>query len=226
MNISKSLPYHNIKTPCFRTFSNNIEKQMYDIKTNGISVNNNKILVLIAFVTGDMPALSKMSNHVDHTAYYSCMWCYVKGQYLHECRCILFNGGINEQPRTDESYLNDIYNVQRYGYRDHYGVKEEANISLLIDTTEPSTFLIDGMHTIFLCHAKRKKKDSTVLFKCTINKCSAFITIDRNNNVIHGMKRKIEEDPDRQIPQVYKERSISDRYGDMVGKLPCLASVR
>ncbi|CAF1477415.1 unnamed protein product, partial [Didymodactylos carnosus] len=53
-----------------------------------------------------------------------------------------------------------------------------------------------------------------------------FITIDRNNNVIHGMKRKIEEDPDRQIPQVYKERSISDRYGDMVGKLPCLASVR
>ncbi|CAF1590178.1 unnamed protein product [Didymodactylos carnosus] len=136
MNISKSLPYHTMKIPCFRTFSNYIEKQMYDIKTNGISVNNNKILVLIAFVTGDMPALSKMSNHVDHTAYYSCMWCYVKGRYSPECRCILFNGGINEHPRTDESYLNDIYNVQRYGYRDHYGIKGEANISLLIDTID------------------------------------------------------------------------------------------
>ncbi|CAF1479907.1 unnamed protein product [Didymodactylos carnosus] len=70
-----------------------------------------------------------------------------------------------------------------------------------------------------------ENKDLTVLFKCTINKCSAYITVDSNNNVIRtsslhnrmvktdeetksvirGMKRKIEEDPGHPMPQVYKE---------------------
>ncbi|CAF0819804.1 unnamed protein product [Didymodactylos carnosus] len=67
-----------------------------------------------------------------------------------------------------------------------------------------------------------ENKDSTVLFKCTINKRSAYITIDLNynvirtsvfikpyvkideetKNVIRGMKRKIEEDPGHSVPQV------------------------
>ncbi|CAF1651922.1 unnamed protein product, partial [Didymodactylos carnosus] len=90
-------------------------------------------------------------------------------------------------------------------------------------------------------------KDSSILFKCTTNKCSASITVDTSNNmiresgkhdhevrmeeeirnVIRGMKRKLQEDPSRPIPQVYEEeRAIFGRAGGAVGKLPRLEGVK
>ncbi|CAF1615428.1 unnamed protein product, partial [Didymodactylos carnosus] len=86
------------------------------------------------------------------------------------------------------------------------------------------------------------------LFKCTINKCSAYITVDTNNNVIRtsgvhnhlvkidekaksiipGMKRKIEEDPSSNTTSVKSRTCYFRKVKEacVVGKLPCLADVR
>jgi len=65
---------------------------------------------LVFGITGDCPALSLVCNFINHNGYFSCWYCFIKGQHINHKRQYRY-GSINL--RTTEQYLKASKKAER-----------------------------------------------------------------------------------------------------------------
>ena len=145
--------------PNFKLILEKLSRQLGHLKNVGLKIYRQRpVPILFPILLGDMPALADMVNFVQHTAYHACMFCTNKGQYCHRGHCVIYPNEENYSLRTPEDFNRYAQmaaaqprarSVQTVGLR---GVSE---FSKILDIPMPYSIAIDGMHTSFLCHAKK-----------------------------------------------------------------------
>jgi hypothetical protein len=148
------------KKPNFRVIFEKLSKSLARLKNEGVEINNNKkIKILFPMLMGDMPALSSMVQFVEHNAFYACMFCNTKGTYNKDGHCITYFLDNDAELRTSENFEKCAQLAAsmktRLDRERTKGIKGLSAFSEILDVPLPHSVVIDAMHTVFLCHAKK-----------------------------------------------------------------------
>lgn len=102
-------------------------------------------------ITGDCPAISLLCNFINHNGFFSCWYCFIRGETRQRKR------QYDEMPlqlRSVVQFAKFAHEAQltgecRYG---HYGL---SVIHELLDVPLPNSIIIDYLHVTLLGHTKR-----------------------------------------------------------------------
>ncbi|XP_066910130.1 uncharacterized protein [Clytia hemisphaerica] len=135
--------------PPFTEFMNDFVVEMNHLIQNGFIFQNVHYHVSLFCLTSDSPARSGIKGIIQHTGYFSCERCCIKGDSV-KGRIVFDRGqeGANVA-RTDDAFRMDLYAIP-----DEDGKRHQTNVSLL--TNLPiKDIAIDPMHLIFLGVTRR-----------------------------------------------------------------------
>lgn len=109
-----------------------------------------KFKLIVFGITGDCPALSLMSNFINHNGYYSCWLCFIRGQRMSN----------KQQYHHEEITLRTMEQCSRLSERaertkknvlGHFGTSVIASI---LDVPFPHAIAVDYLHISLLGHVK------------------------------------------------------------------------
>ena len=209
------------KKPNFDVVFKRLSSQLSHVKTNGIQIKSSEhIKIIFPMLMGDMPALSTMVQFVEPHAFYACMFCSTKGTYNHQGHCIIYDIDNNAELRTRESFekcAKMAASMQSRISRDRtIGVKGLSTFSEILDVPLPHSVVIDAMHTVFLCHAKKLLVQlQTFIAKENVPKINLKL---RSMNFIHDILRR-----PRSFSNVQKWKASEIRTFILYIGLPVLA---
>lgn len=102
-------------------------------------------------ITGDCPAISLMCNFTHHNGFFSCWYCYIRGETRQNKRQY---DSIPLRLRSAEEFIHLSNLAEKTGERQfgHFGV---SVVHDLLDIPLPYSIVIDYLHTTLLGHSKR-----------------------------------------------------------------------
>ena len=209
------------KKPDFKKIFEKLDGQFSYLKNIGIETHwRNRIKVLFPMLMGDMPALSSMVQFVEPNAFYSCMFCNTKGTYSRQGHCVTYPIDNDADLRTSESFRKHSELAEamqpRIDRERTIGHKGLSAFTKLLDVPLPHSVVIDGMHTIFLCHSKKLLIHlQSFISKENLDRISSKL---RSMNYIHDILRR-----PRSFLNVHKWKASEVRVFILYIALPVLA---
>ena len=132
--------------PPFDIFLSDFVSEMVQLIENGILLGLNTFPVEIFSIPSDAPARALLKGIVQHTGYYSCERCTIKGVSVK--RRIVFDQNIEEiSPRDNKAFQNNLYGEEDDDGKRHQ-TKECPILRLPIDLI--NDIPLDAMHLVFL----------------------------------------------------------------------------
>lgn len=116
----------------------------------GIHVSNINHKLIIFGVTGDCPALSLIINFINHNGYFSCWFCYTKGEHRNRRRQYCYNS-IELRTKQDFRKLSAKAEHDQLTILGHRG---KSVLEGLLDVQFPNAIIIDYLHISLLGFAK------------------------------------------------------------------------
>lgn len=105
---------------------------------------------MIFGITGDCPALSLVTNFINHNGYYSCWFCFIKGEHISKKRQYRYD---TIQLRTTSDYSKLSNKAERVQSK-IYGHLGKSVLSDILDVELPHAIILDYLHVSLLGHAK------------------------------------------------------------------------
>jgi hypothetical protein len=109
---------------------------------------NHKLIIF--GITGDCPALSLITNFINHNGYFSCWFCYIEGEHMNNKRQYRYDT-INLRANRDFMKLSTRAERTQTNIYGHLGESVFGNI---LDVPFPEAIVLDYLHVSLLGHAK------------------------------------------------------------------------
>ncbi|CAF1326904.1 unnamed protein product, partial [Rotaria magnacalcarata] len=120
------------------------------LKEKGIDVLNNNHKLIIFGITGDCPALSLITNFINHNGYFSCWFCFIQGKHVNKKRQYYYE---STNLRTPSQYLR-FSNEAEITQSNIYGHLGNSIVNDILDVNFPNAIILDYLHVSLLGHGK------------------------------------------------------------------------
>jgi hypothetical protein len=154
--------WHGMKKPNFKTYLTPFVEQCNSLSNEGLTWTHRGVeitsKVYFTHVAADSPARCQLQGIKQFNGFYSCTWCYVKGETLHlesGSHKTIFPPEKRYKERTEKSFLSDLNQLYEMfssggGDKDYNGVKCASPLIPLAKFNITNGFIVDVMHTALL----------------------------------------------------------------------------
>jgi hypothetical protein len=116
----------------------------------GIDVMSVNHKLIVFGITGDCPALSLITNFINHNGYFCCWLCLIEGEHINNKRQYRYD---TIKLRTKQEYSKLSAKAERT-QSNIYGHLGESILSNVLDVKFPDAIVLDYLHVSLLGHAK------------------------------------------------------------------------
>jgi hypothetical protein len=109
---------------------------------------NHKLIIF--GITGDCPAISLISNFINHNGYFSCWFCFIEGEHVKNKRQYRYD---TFHLRTSRHYIELSTKAERT-HANVYGHLGRSVLDAILDVPFPQAIVLDYLHITLLGHAK------------------------------------------------------------------------
>ncbi|CAF3168686.1 unnamed protein product, partial [Rotaria sp. Silwood2] len=99
---------------------------------------------------GDRPALSLITNFINHNGYFSCWFCFIQGKHVNKKRQYYYE---STNLRTPSQYLR-FSNEAEITQSNVYGHLGNSIVNDILDVNFPNAIILDYLHVSLLGHGK------------------------------------------------------------------------
>ena len=117
---------------------------------SGVNILNVNHKLIVFGITGGCPALSLVTNFINHNGYYSCWLYFTKGEHINRKRQYRY-GAIQLRTKSDYLKLSDKADRTQSNTYGHLG---KSLLSNILDVELPHAIVLDYLHVFLLAHAK------------------------------------------------------------------------